>query len=221
MSYLPVQRLRLYRNFKALAANDFYGIVRYYEQQEEGIRHLDFDEYFDCTYAYTNALFETADHGRHVVMCDHVLELIIMENIETWGGQDVYTHTLFRKACSQFELQDTRQAGHTLRELIKIDPDNKIYQRQWRLCLQSEKPQWLMKTRAASVGVLLFSAVFIAFEFFVIAPFFPTFLQYAIWTHNTLLATGVGILAAGEFGHAWICYSTVYRFVRQRKDFLI
>ena len=58
MDYLPAQRLKLYRNFKAIDAVDYHGIVRFFERFEDGIRTLDDNEYFDCAFRYTEALFE-------------------------------------------------------------------------------------------------------------------------------------------------------------------
>lgn len=220
MNFLPANRLRLYRDFKALEANDYHGIVRYFERYEEGIRALELDEYLECTLAYSNALFETANHGKHLVMCDHLLEIIIMQNIESWGGEDLYERILFRKAASLFHMHEYTRAEHVLRELVKIDPAEPSTRHFLEKCLLRQKPLWLMKTRAICVALSLLAAVVIALEFFVIKPFRESWLMPMQIAHNIMLVAGVGVLAAGEMLHAWRCRTAVISFskeVKQRK----
>ncbi len=217
MNILPSNRLRLYREFKAIDANDYYGIVRYYEQHEDGIRAFELEEYLDCTLAYTNALFETGSHSKHIVMCDHLLEIVIMQNIETWGGEDLYERLLFKKAASLFQLHEYPKAEHVLRELVKIYPEEKLSRRFLEKCLLRQKTAWLTKTRAAFVGFLLLAAVVIAVEFFVVEPFFPGWLFGFQIAHNILLFSGIGSLAVGESLHAWRCRRAVAKFVARMK----
>lgn len=215
MNFLPANRLRLYRDFKALESNDYYGIVRYYEQYEDGIWALDFDEYLECTVAYTNALFETGHHGKHLVMCDHLLEMVIMQNIESWGGEDLYERILFRKAASLFQLQEYPKAEHVLRELVKIDPASPQPRRFLEKCLLHQKPPWLMKTRAACVALSLLAAAVIALELFVVKSFFGAWLLPVQIAHNVLLGAGISVFVVGEMLHAWRCRKAVNSFSRQ------
>ncbi len=205
MYYQPTQQLKLYRNFKSLKVNDFHGIVRYYEEFEEAIRTLDFEEYFDCTHAYTAALFETADHGKHVVMCDHLLEIIIMENVDTWAGEDVYAQILLKKAISLYRLREDAQTEHVLRELLKLHPEDRLARHTLQICLLRRRPRWLLKTRAIAVATLLLGAIAVAVELFVVAPFFSQYSDTARWVYNSLMVGGAGLLAVGEFAHYWRC----------------
>lgn len=215
MSFLPAYRLRLYRNFKALESNDFQGIIRFYEQFEEGIQSLDFEEYFDCTLAYTNALFQTGNHGKHIVMCDHLLEVIIMQNIESWGGEDLYAKTLFLKAASLFHLHEYPKAEHVLRELVKIHPTDRMPCRFLEKCLLRQRPAWLMKTRAATVGIVLLTAVVIAVEIFIVTPFFSSLVSTFQVMHNVLLGLGVFVFVAGEICHALRSHYSADSFARR------
>jgi hypothetical protein len=217
MNFLPANRLRIYRNFKAIDVHDFHGVVRYYEQHEDGIRALDFEEYLDCTVAYTNALFETGHHGKHLVMCDHLLEIVIMQNIETWGGEDLYAKILFRKAASFYQQEEYPKAEYVLRELVKIYPSDKMPRRFLEKCLLHQKPAWLTKTRAACVAFALFAAVVIAVELFVIKPFFEAWLVPVQIAHNILLSASVGAFVVGESLHGWRCRSATVSFVERMR----
>ena len=217
MNFLPANRLRLYRNFKALDSNDFHGIVRYFEQHEDGIRALDFDECFECTLAYTNALYETGQHGKHLVMCNHVLEIIIMQNIESRGGEYLYERMLHRKAASHYQLHEFEQAGHVWHELIKNDPADRLARRFLEKCLLQQKPGWLMKTRAAGVALSLLSAMVIAVELLIVKSFFEDCLFAFQIGHNVLLGAGVGSFAFGESWYAFQCRRNVLRFTARAK----
>ena len=206
MAYLPSYRLKLYRNFKAIDAADYHGIVRYFERFEDAINTLDAEEYFDCALAYTNALFETGNLGQHVVMSDHLLELVIMQNIETWGGEDIYTQLLFKKAVSLYKLQEYSKSKHILQELIKIHPSDKWPVILLRKCLVQQKPTWLWRCRATAVAFTFLSVAAIALELFVVRPFFLDYYEKALWVHNLLLGAGVLALCGGEAVHFWQCH---------------
>ncbi len=214
---LPAYRLKLYRNFKALEANDFHGIVRYYERLEDDIRTLDADEYFDCTVTYTEALFQTADYGRHLVMCDHLLEFVIMQNVESWGGEDIYVKILFRKAASLYQQHEYARAEHVLRELIKLHPWHRLAPRFLRNCLLRQRPAWLFQVRAVALLLFLLSAAVVALEIFVVKPFFTDYYRLALIVHNALLGSGLGLLLIGESRHLWRCARSMETFVQLMK----
>ncbi len=217
MAYLPAYRLRLYRNFKAIDATDYHGAVRYYERFEDAIGSLDMEEYFDCTWSYTNALFEIGNYGQHIVMCDHLLELVIMQNIETWGGDDIYAKLLFKKAAALYHLQEYAKSAYILRELIKLHPENRMSLRFLRACLLRQRPKWLATVRAISVGVSFLAVGAIALEFFVVRPFFPDYYPEALVMHNVLLVSAITTLAVGEFWHAGRCYREAHSFAKQMR----
>ena len=214
MPYVPAYHLKLYRNFKALDAQNFHGIVRYYEQHEDGIRTLEIDEYFDCTLLYCEALFEIGELGKHIVMCDHLLEFIIMENIQTWGGEDVYGNILYKKAAAQFQQQDYAKSEHILRELLKLHPQHHSARVLLNQCLIHQKPLWLMHARAAFVGLILLSAGIIALEIFVVRVFFKNWTVAVEWTRNLLALLAVLVLSGAELRHSWRCSTKVRRFIQ-------
>jgi hypothetical protein len=220
MHFLPANRLRLYRNFKAIEVNDFHGVVRFYERFEDAIRILDFEEYLDCTLTYANALFETAQYGKHVVMCDHLLEQIIMQNIETWGGVDIFAKTLHDKAISLFYRQEYAESEHVLRELVKIYPWGYAYLRLLFKCLMRQKPSWLMTVRAVSIVFFLFSLLLIVLQMFTFNHFYPQ--SGEVYSLETYLSLGgsLTLLLCGETLHTWRCHRQVHQLAgaaRSRK----
>lgn len=215
MYFLPAERLRLYRNFKAIEVNDFHGLIRFYEQNEDGIRVLDFDEYLDCTLAYTHALFEAANHGKHLVMCDHLLELVIMQNVDNWGGEDLYHRLLFKKSASLYHLQEHGKSERILREIVKIYPHDRLATLFLNKALLRQKPAWLFRARAAAVGFALLAVVVIALEIFAVPRFFPALLQPFQIAHTLLIALSLASLSVGEAAHALRCWLKTRRFAQQ------
>ena len=214
MYILPTERLRIYRNFKSIEVNDFHGLIRYYEQHEDGIRSLDFDEYLDCTLAYNNALFEAANHGKHLVMCDHLLELVIMQNVDQWDGQDLYHRLLFKKSASLYHLHEYGKSERILREIVNIYPQDRLAALYLNKVLMLQKPHWLFRARAITVAFALMAVVIIALEILAVPTFFPSLLQPMQIAHNLLIALSLASLSVGEAWHSLRCRYQTRTFVQ-------
>lgn len=215
MYFLPAERLRLYRNFKSIEVNDFLGIVRFYEQNEDGIRALDFEEYLDCTLSYTDALYEAGDHGKHLVMCDHLLELVIMQNVEHWGGEDLYHALLLKKSASLYHQQAYTKSERILREIIKIYPQDRMAALFLNKTLLRQRPVWLYRARAATVLFALLAVLVIALEILAVPSFFPDLILPMQIAHNLLIGLSLASLSVAEAAHALICRFKTSRFVRR------
>ncbi len=213
MYFLPAEQLRLYRNFKAIEVNDFFGLIRYYEQYEDGIRALDFHEYLDCTLLYTHSLFEAGDYGKHLVMCDHLLELVIMRNVDVWEGEDLYHYLLFKKATALYYMQEYHKSERILYEIIKIYPEDRLAAVFLNKALLKQKPRWLFIARAATVAFALMAVLVIALEILAVPTFFPELLQPFQWAHNLLIGLSLACLFVGEAWHALHCLLKTRRFV--------
>lgn len=201
----PTYRLKLYRNFKALEVNDFYGVVRYYEQHEEALHSLDLEEYLDCTLTYTNALYETADYARHNVMCDHLLELVMAEGLDHWGGEDLFTQLLLRKSLAFYHHGDFAKATHVLRQLVRIQPNDAVARHLYLRCLLRQRPNALLRVRAVALLLILVSAVSIGLVGVVVQSFFPNWFVAGWWLAGGLLGAGLCLLLGGETWHWWHC----------------
>jgi hypothetical protein len=215
MHFLPANRLRLYRNFKALEATDFYGIIRFYERFEEGVRALELEAFFECTLAYTNALFETGQYGKHLVMCDFMLELIIRHNIDRWGGEDIFTKILYDKAVSLVYQREYARAAHVTREILKIHPLDQSSARLLKKSLLRQKPTWLLHARAWFMLFIFLSAATVAIQIFVIQTFFSDYDLIAQYVYYGFLGLGLSILLFAEWRHTWLSNHRVNSFKKQ------
>lgn len=190
--------LKVYRSFKALEPTAWLPIVRFYERHEDDIRQLDFDQYFDCLLAYTEALFQSGQSAKHLVMSDEVIRQIFAENLTTWRGNDVFAQTLFRKAASHFNLDEMGRAEHVLHELIKIRPYDKNPQTLLFRCFRSQKPAFLKKSRALALLFFLVAVPGIAVDLFIVRPFFPIYERPAEFVWWSFFGLGGLALVVGD-----------------------
>ena len=217
MFFLPAERLRLYRNFKAIEIDDFHGIIRYYEQHEDGIRTLDLEEYLDCTLVYAHALFEGENFGKHIVMCDHLLELAIMHNIADWQGDDLYHHLLMSKSAALYHQQEYGKSERILKEVIKLYPFDRLAAVYLNKVMLRQKPLWLLRSRALTVALALLAVLVIALEIFAVTKFFPRLLTPFQVGHNLLIASSLATLALSEAFHALRCRRRCTSLVAQSR----
>jgi hypothetical protein len=215
MMYLPAHRLRIYRDFMALATSDHYGIVRYYERHEEAIQGLEPEVYFDCTLIYLDALFDTGEYGKYTVMCDLTLELMMHHNFDRRKGEDLFTLVLRNKARAQYLLHNFEAVAHITRELVKIDPNDRTAVRLLFRALVARRPAWLIRTRALGIVLVLLAALVIALELLVVEPFFSDWYNDALWTHNLLFCGGIAVMVIGESVHQWRCEQAVAKAKRK------
>jgi tetratricopeptide (TPR) repeat protein len=214
MAYLPAQRLKVYRNFKAIDAADYYGIIRYFEQHEEALGELDEEEYFDCAYTYAQALFEVGYYNQAVVMFDHLLEKVIVQNIAMWEGKDVFVHLLARKATALMRQQQWARAEHVVREGVKLNPEDPYWRQLLNKCLLRQRPHRLRQAWALCMGLLFASLLAVALELFVVRPFFPTYAPLLLFSHQLLLGAALAIALGSEGWHWYACRRKIRTFVQ-------
>lgn len=115
---------KIYRSFKEIESNDFRTVIRFYEERAVSISNLEFEEYFELLFCYTNATFEVGAYNKYIRLAEQIIEQSIDKNIQFFQGKDILCHCLFRKAAAHYNLNQFQQAGHLLQELIKIDPSH-------------------------------------------------------------------------------------------------
>jgi tetratricopeptide (TPR) repeat protein len=208
----PTYRLRLYRDFKAIDPKDPYSVIRYYEQYEEALNTLDLDEYLDCTLGYTDALFEADEYGRHIVMCDHLIELVMRESMTYFGGEDIFAKLLFRKGVTYYNLNDHENALRVFKSVAKIAPNNPQTSILLYSCLRQKTPPKRLKFRAWGLLCFLLSAVSAGTGGLVIQPFYPDWMNISTIITIVLFVLGGFIYLYGELDHYLWCKKTVRKW---------
>ncbi len=210
-------RSKLYRDYRAIEPGEWRKLVHFYEAHEQEIRSLDFDEYFELMYAYTNALFEIGAWQRHLLMADAVIEASIKENVLEQHGEDVFQHTLFRKAASCFQLFEPERTEYILRELLRINPEHADASMFLKKCLRTMRPWLVRQTRATAILLFFVAAALVLAQIFVVRNFYEYLVRPVELAWWGALGLGVTVLALGEFLHHWRCEREVENFLRAIK----
>lgn len=210
-------RSKLYRDYRAIEPGEWRKLVHFYEANEAEIRGLDFDEYFELMNAYTNALFEIGAWQRHLLMADAVIEASIQENVQEFHGEDVFQHTLFRKAASCFQLFEPERTEYILRELLRINPTHADASLFLKKCLRNMRPWLVRQTRAAAVVLFFVAALAVVLQIFVVRNFYEHLTRPFDIFWWSALALGILVLGMGEALHHWRCDREVENFLRAVK----
>ncbi len=221
MSYFQsTYHSKIYRDFKEIETTAYRQIIHFYEEKEEAIRQLDFEEYFDLLVYYVDSLFETGSYQKHLLMVDVVIENSIEHNIQFRSGEDVFQRMLFRKAASLYHMTEFNRADYILRELIKIDPYYQDAVLFLKKCLRKKEPDLVNHFRAAGIFLFLLTAFIICLEVLFVRPFYHMHADLVETSRISTLLLGCTAIVGGHLIHRWRIEREVNDFtseIRQKK----
>lgn len=206
-----------YKAFRQLPAGAHGDVMRFFERNEQDIINLDVFEYVTLLAAYTNALFETGDHRAHLRYAKMLIEQSIFNNIQYIDDEDVYQRTLFQKAASHYNLNQTTKAEYILKELLKMSPDNALVRAFLVKIYINQRPNFIALARAFCVLCCLVAAAISVLEIFIISPFFSKYALLARTAWPLVLTVGVATWAVAELGRWFFATQKVRRFVRSSR----
>ena len=209
---------KIYRDFREIGISEYRAVIRFYEENESEIRHLDFKEYFELLVAYTNALFEIGSYQKHLLMVDTVLETTIQNNISTYKGENIFNGMLFKKAASHYNVLDYDKADYILRELIKIEPGDEDSAMFLKKCLRKKQPAFIKNTRATSIFLFLLTALVICIEVLFVRPFYDMHAKLVETSRMSIFFMGFLILVGGDLYHRWLVEKEVNNYVAEVKN---
>lgn len=206
---------RIYRDFMALTPKDYHGIIRFFEQQEERIRELEFGEYFELFISYTDALFEVGAYRQHLAIVDEAIEVSIDEKVAARPGTAIFRRMLFRKAASLFHCQRYPEAEYVIEELIRMDARDEDAIRFLRKARRKQQTRITGRTRASAIFLYALSALVITVEVLLVRPFFDIYTDNIEWTRNFIFFLGWLSLGTGELLSFLQAYRYSQRFVKK------
>ncbi len=214
MHSYSTQRIKAYRTFKSLDPADPLMIVRHYERNEKHLNELDSDQWFDCIATYTDALFEAEMYRKHLVMAEHLLEVIILQNFTTHHGEDIYQHTLLRKACTHSHLGEHTKAKETIETLIRINPKHKAARLALAKLLLKSQPSWYRQITTWCIAFILISSCLFALSGVLYLLKF-SMSQYPLWLGAFMLSIAILVMAVSHAWHVWQSYAYPRHLTRQ------
>ncbi len=213
--YQSTYHSKIFRDFKEIEADNYRRIIHFYEDKEDTIRGLDFEEYFEMLLSYVNSLFEVGFHQKHLLMVDVAIETAIQNNVQYYEGEDVFEKLLFRKAASHFRCVQYDRCDYVLRELIRINPYREDSIMFLKKCLRRKEPLFLDRAKAASIFLFLLAAGIICLEVLLVRPFYTMYAEPVEFSRNTLFLLGCSAWVGGLLIHRWRVEKQVEKFVRQ------
>lgn len=213
-----VKHSRVYLNFKEIEIGEFREIVRYFEDNEYQIQHLEFGEYFELKIVYLIALFEIGAYHRYLSKVEELIAATILHNIKYHKGEDIYQKLLFKKAAAYYHLLQMEKAEHILYELIKMNPHDEVVILLLKKCLQKKQPAYVRHTRALSILAFLFAAVIISVEVLLIRNFFQLYADSFEFYRNVVFFFGLLLLVGGDLLHYLQVNNKVNKFVSKARN---
>lgn len=211
----PSNHSKTFLDFKEIEENDYRKLIRFFEEKKQIIYKLDFEEQFELLLAYVNALFEIGAYQKYLLVVDFVVESSVLHNIKSFKGEDVFQKLLFRKAASLFNVNENEKADYVLRELIRINPDDKDAILFLKKCLRKMRPSLINNSRAVGIFMFLLAAFIICIEVLFVRPFYHIHTPLVETSRNTIFLLGIFSMFGGQLLLFWQVEKEVRQFVSQ------
>lgn len=161
-----------YLHYFSIDSNSYSRKISFYEEHKSAIDLLIDTSKFEIDIDYILALFEVGKYDNFLDKVDHFIEFTIINNVSLYQGEDLFTLLLFKKAAALYNTSQVHKAVDVLKELIKIKPDEMLYQKFLRRCYKITI-NFNQQTQKGSIVLLFLTFIFLsAIQLFVIDIFF-------------------------------------------------
>lgn len=188
----------VYYDYLDIDHNAFQERIRYFERNKESIVGLGYEMRLELSLDYINALFEVGDYYAYLRHVDQLLEVVLMDNLYDLNGVDIYQELLFKKASAYYNTMDHVRATHVYSELIKIDPENNLYQLAFAKNHSDHARYNSQKTRGLVIALFMLTGCIIGIELLIIRPFYTELAEIFEIARNLSFAAGLTILVLKE-----------------------
>ncbi len=208
---------RIYDHFKSIEQNKHSEMIRFFDRYKSVFPRLEEEQHFEIMLWYLRAIFERGAYEKFIDKVDEVISYSMAFDYCEFEGIDVFQYLLFRKAASFYHVEKYEEASQVLIELVKIDPDNKIYNSFLQKVYRKNKPYAIQIAKAASVFLFLCGAVLIGVEILYVKNFYINYSDTIEWGRNLIFSIGVFTILSGEGLHRFFVYKKVNRLSRQQR----
>lgn len=219
MEYDSIYKVsRIYQSFELIDRSSFHTLIRFFEENEEEIKRLDFDEYFEILVAYVQALFDVGAYGKHAKMADVVIEASIINNVNVYKGINLYEKTLFQKAASLYHLHQSYKSSYILTELLKINPADGSYKTFLIKNKMNQKPKIFQIIQGVAIALFFCTVFCIALTTFYLEPFRQNWVEGSILLRNIFFISGILILLISDLIFRVSVFWEVGRLIQKSKE---
>ena len=218
MQLRPIIYSKIYRDFLAIEPRNYHGIIRFYEERELQIEHLEAGEYYEMQRAFTHALFEVGAYRQFLATVDQAILISLERDYQELVASQQQAHfelLLFRKAAAYLQTLQAAKAEHVICELLRINKEHEMAALLLRKALRQQDTFLKRRTRATAILLFGLSALIILVEVLFVRPFYHQYTSDVELSRNLIFLAGLVVLAGGEALTAWRAYRNSLAFIRQ------
>ena len=163
-----------YLYYFELGESAFRDKMKFYEEHNKLFDNLTFDKKIEIDIDYILCLFEVGRYERFLSFVDNILEIIIIENIYEYQGQNIFNELLLKKSACYYHIQQYQKSLKLIGQLIKINPEHPNALDLYSLCRRKIKDSAVINLKALAISSI-FLALSITFsQIMFIEPFYET-----------------------------------------------
>lgn len=163
---------KLYWEYFRFGDTAYRDKMRYFESHQKEIWKLDFEESTDISLDYLSCLFEVGRYERFLLFVDNMIETVMIENIDTYRGENIYFELLFKKAACLYHTGEYSASMAILKQLRKIDPTHILTIELYTLCHRKIPYYIVTNLRALTVASIIILIVLSVVRILLIEPFY-------------------------------------------------
>jgi tetratricopeptide (TPR) repeat protein len=163
---------RLYLEYFRLGDNAYRDKMKYFEDHQREIWSLEFEESCDINLDYLNCLFEVGRYDRFLQFVDEMIEIVVIENIYSYRGENIYFELLFKKAACLYNIGKYVESLSLLKQLRKINPMHKLTIETFAVCFKKIPDNQVLLFKALAVACISFLLAFSVVKILLIEPFY-------------------------------------------------
>ena len=211
MNYNSLENIKensTFYQFLEIEQDSHHEKVRFFENNKNSIKSMDFDFriYVWCDYALS--VFEIGRYQEFIKLSDELIPLVVEENVYEVRGISIYEALLFRKGASLFNIHQYTESEYVFSELCKIEKEP-INKKAWRKAKYKILKSSVRFMEAISVLFFIATAVIILIELLIVMTLYPEY--SAILEKIRLVTFGFGLLT--------ILSTELYVKLKSNKDY--
>ena len=189
----------IYLGFREISSRDFSKQIYYVEKHLDTIGHMIDPHRIEIMDKYVKALFEVGHYQKCLSKIDPLLT-DLFESDHHPEEKVILCELLIRKACSQYNLSNFKEAEHIIKELIKIKPElSRPVQILHSIKLRTIRKK-LLGLRSLSIMLLFFGLCITCIDLLVVQNFYPEQASSVMIFRNFILGISGASLLGLELG---------------------
>lgn len=198
MKYKEKIESEVYSQYVSISEEDHHTMVRFYEENTNRIELLSFNLYIEMSYTYVRSLFEVGRYYDLLKIIDGLIQDVILENVYSVKGIDIYQELLLLKGQSLYYIMDYNKADHVLSELVKMNKESLYLKKLYRINVIDRLRYEGQKIKGVCVLFFLLSGLVIGIELLVVRSFYSEWVFIVELLRNTLFLSGLVLFFAQE-----------------------